>query len=176
MPQPVEDVSLLLAAETFLAKAELEKAGYRLPGRPLMDLPRLPRRVTDLDDDALMELFTQLTGWSAHIGGLLALHEVDERFADANYDLTWATVLTDCVASLTGRTRTESSVTVAKAEAVQHPNVRTARDHKDMVYARRKVFSIMFTNLERDSQLVSRELTRRLARHDREDRVARFRP
>ena len=176
MPRPVEDVTLTMAAETLEAKAELEKAGYKLPGRPTFDLPTLPRKIGDLSDDELMELFTAQTRWSDHIGGLLALQEVDERFADSAYDWVWAQVLSECVAGVAGRRGSESSVTVAKAEATQHPNVKMARDKKDMIYARRKVFQVMNDNLERDNFAVSRELTRRLGREPRQRRADRWNP
>lgn len=85
-------------------------------------------------------------------------------------------VLSDRIAAAAGRSRSEASITQAKAEATHDKEVREARQHKDEIYARRKMFGLMTANLERDSQLVSRELTRRLSRHDREERVGRHRP
>jgi hypothetical protein len=105
------------------------------------------------------------------------LQEIDERYADSTYELVWSTVLSDCVASVAGaKNRTESSVTLAKAMAVQNPDVRQALEAKNASYARRKVFQMMAGNLERDTFIVSRELTRRVGRHDREARVDRWRP
>jgi hypothetical protein len=176
MPQRLTDVSLQLGAQTLAAKAELEKSGYSVPGRPVIELPRLPINLTEITDDQLMELFSTIVRWLDHIGGWLVLHEVDERYAESTYDLVWSTVLSNCVAGQSGKSRSESSVTVAKAEATQNPDVRAARDNRDAVYARRKIFGLMMSNLERDSALVSRELTRRVGRHDRESRTDRWKP
>ncbi len=135
-------------------------------------MPRLPARVAEMADDMLMELFTELTRWADHIGGVVTMHEIDERYAESYYELVWAQVL----AHVSPRTRGEGSVTVAKAEATQDPKVREAVDRRDLIYAKRKWLQQMRDNLERDTSLISRELTRRLGRTSAENRVGTFRP
>ena len=172
MPR-AEDGSLTLAAETMAAKAELEKQGYKLAAKPLSEIPKLPQRITEWSDEELMELMTRKVRWMDHISGVLGLQEVDERYADSAYDLIWATVLADAA---TGRPKSESSVTLAKADTTMHPNVVAARDHKNLVYARRKVIQMLYDRLERDSFLLSRELSRRIGREPRERRADRWNP
>lgn len=173
MPRQTEDVSLLLAAETLAAKAELEKAGYNLAGRPLFPLPRLPHKLTEQDDDALMQLMTELQAWSRHIGGLLALQEIDERVTESIYKMAFEAVLATTAPSKAS----EGTMTKAKAEAGQHHQVREAAEARDMAYARRKLIKQMYENLEEDKFLCSRELSRRLGRHEvNERRLDRYRP
>jgi phosphoserine aminotransferase len=120
-----------------------------------------------------MDLFSLLTRWADHIGGQLALQEIDERNADTYYELVWTTKL----AALAPKSRSEGSVTMAKAEATHDQDVMAAQLTKDMAYARRKILQVMAGNLERDTQLVSRELSRRLGRKEsNENRVGRYRP
>lgn len=172
-----QDVSLQLGAKTLEAKAEIEKSGYLLPGRPVIELPKLPTNLTELSDDLLMELFVTLVRWQDHIAAWLVLHEIDERYADSTYDLVWSSVLSDCIAAVSSaKTRSESSITVAKATAVQSEDVQAAAETRNVAYARRKVFQMMATNLERDTFIVSRELTRRVGRNSSEARVDRWRP
>lgn len=170
MPHQTTNVTLALANETLDAQAELAKEGLRVPGRPVVELPRVPARPTDLTDDQLMELFSAMVRWSDYIGGLLALQEVDERFAESAYDMVWAEVFS----GLAPNKRSEGSVTVAKAETTGDSDVRDANERRNRVYAKRKVYRLMYDNLERDSALISRELTRRTSRNDREVRADRW--
>lgn len=166
MPKQTENVSIHFAARTLQAQAELEKKGYVLPHRPIVDLPRVPPHPSDLRDSELMDLFSALVRWSDHIAGVLGMCEIDERVCESIYDMAYAEIL----ATNAPKTRSDGSVTIAKALTSQHHQVVEAEDAKDMAYARRKVMQIMATNLERDTQLVSRELTRRTSRYDHEVR------
>jgi len=178
MPPVVErrDLTLEMNAQTQEAKANLEKAGIVVPGRPKGEIPPLPPRVADLSDKSLMESFTLMTRWADYIGGLLALQEVDERYADSQYDFVWARVFSDTLvdAAMVAKARSDASVTKAKADTAMHPDVRAARTVKDNAYARRKVMQLMQANLERDISLLSRELSRRLGRAPAERRADRW--
>lgn len=172
MPRQTEDVSLLLAVETLAAKAELEKSGYQIPGRPIVDLPRLPNNLSEISDDDLIRLMTHFAWWTAHIAGLLALQEIDERSTDSIHELAFAAILSDIAPAKPS----EGSMTKAKAAVTLHPQVRDAQAKKNAAYARRKLVKMMWENLERDAGIASRELTRRLARQNIEHRVERYRP
>lgn len=172
MPKRTEDISVHFATQTIEAEAQLEKDGYKLPGRPVRDRPAIPARPTDLDDDELMEMWSTLTAWQNHIAGLLGLCEIDERARQSIYDMAHAEILS----TNAPKNRSEGSVTMAKAETVQHPQVSEAKDKLDMAYARRKVVQMMSENLERDLFILSRELTRREGRYNNEMRTSRWRP
>src|SRR5262245_62196848 len=51
--------------------------------RPQYDLPDLPTNLTDLNDDVLMTLFSQYTGWMNFAATQLAEAEVTEAKAEA---------------------------------------------------------------------------------------------
>lgn len=172
MPKRSEDIAVHFAEQTILAEAELEKAGYRLPDRPVLERPPVPAHPTDLSDDELMDLWALLTRWQDHIAGVLGLCEVDERARSSIYDLAHAEIL----AANAPKTRNEGSVTVAKAETALHPQVKEARDKLDLAYARRKVMQMMYENIERDLFILSRELTRREGRYNNEMRERKWRP
>jgi hypothetical protein len=172
MPKRTEDIAVHFAEQTILAEAELEKAGYKLAHRPLEDRPGVPSHPTELTDDELMDMWALLTKWQDHIAGVLGLCEVDERSRSTIYDLAHAEIL----AANAPKTRNEGSVTVAKAETAQHPQVKDARDKLDMAYARRKVMQMMYENIERDLFILSRELTRREGRYNNEMRGSKWRP
>jgi hypothetical protein len=172
MPKRTEDISVHFAKQTIEAEAELERKGYKLPGRPVRDRPPVPARPTELHDDTLMEMWATLTAWQDHVAGVLGLCEIDERACDSIYDMAFAEILSGLAPSK----RSEGSVTVAKAEASQHPQVTDAKNKLDLAYARRKVMQMMAENLERDVFLLSRELTRRQGRYESADRYRRQRP
>ena len=90
----------------------LGELGISLSAKPGYGIPDLPRDITELDDEGLMDLFVQFTQWNDHLSGAHALAVINEREAQRNVD-------------------------VAEARAM------------------------MANNVERDSQVVSRELTRR---------------
>ncbi len=171
MPKSPESLSIHFARQTLQAEGELEKEGYRLPGRPLHEMPKVPAHPSDLTDDDLMDLFAELVRWSDHVGGVLAMCEIDERTCEALFDMAFSIVLPTFAP-----TKREGSVTIAKSEAMQHPEVRDANDNRNVAYARRKLMQTIYANLERDAQLVSRELTRRTARYDNELRYGKYRP
>jgi hypothetical protein len=170
---PRLNLTLQLGLKEIAAQEEMVKAGYRLPGRPDYEAPRLPLNLSDLSDDDLMRLYAELTQWSDHIGGAVGLAEISERYANSAYELTYATMFAQ-VMTLSGKSRSESSVTVIKQETVRSYPVMSLQDKRDEIYARRKILSKLYENLERDTNLVSRELTRRLNRDPHERRVGKY--
>lgn len=172
MPKRTEDISVHFAKQTIEAQADLERKGYALPARPVMERPKVPGRPPDLTDDELMEQWSLLVRWQDHIAGMLGLCEIDERACQSIFDMAYAEILS----TTAPRNRSEGSVTVAKAEVLQHPQVRDARDALDMAYARRKLVQMMYENIERDLFIFSRELTRRDGRYTNETRGYRWHP
>ncbi|WP_188187581.1 hypothetical protein [Nonomuraea sp. SYSU D8015] len=113
-----------------------------------------------------MELFALLNAWVAYAGGQLSLAAIDEKDAEAELDVRRARVL------ISGKAA--KSVSAAKAAADEDPDVVEARQVVTNAYAVRKLTETVYEALERDVFLVSRELTRRTGRADREARNNRW--
>lgn len=138
-----------------------------LPEKPKYEMPRLPRRITEETDDALMELFVGLTRWTDHYAGEAAKAEVEERSAESGLKKA------EAVAFLAAGSNSYK----ARAERDLNPDVCEWRDSVDLAHAKRKLIGVMRDAAERDAALVSRELTRRLGRQDNhERRTDRWRP
>lgn len=151
------------------AQQRVEAEGLSLPQRPVdVDLPELPEDLTELDDSALMRLLRNLTNWSVYAGTRLALASVEEKLCESTLERHRAI---SAVAN-----RTEKTVTAAKAKAYENPEFNDAQDAYNSAYATRKLTESIYNATDRKSQVVSRELTRRVGRSDRDGRSDRFNP
>lgn len=119
-----------------------------------------------------MELFVRLTRWADFLGGELSSLEVDEREAEAKVSFAEASALV----MQWGARNKDDTITLAKAHGQQDRDVIKAQDALQVVYAKRKLTNSIYTAVDRDAAAVSRELTRRLGRNDRESRADRWRP
>lgn len=90
------------------------------------------------------------------MGAQVAAAEIDERAAEEVQEAAEATALIRDW----GGTK-EERVTVAKAHRLVDPDVAEQRQKVLDQYAYRKLIGVLFTNVERDAFIVSRELTRR---------------
>ncbi|WP_158812910.1 hypothetical protein [Streptomyces rimosus] len=113
-----------------------------------------------------MTLFVQMTTWAEFAGTRLAQAAVDEKQAETDLDRLRA------IAAV--KARTEKSVTAQKAAAAADPDVLAAVDTYNATYASRKLLDALYTGLTAKAAVVSRELTRRVGRHDRESRAQRW--
>lgn len=160
------NVTLEMGLSSLEAKQRLERKQIHLPERPRNDVPELPDDPTELSDSALMSLFVQLTKWAEYLSAQLAVAEVDERYADAALEKVKA------IKALANST--EKTVTAAKARAWEDEDFVAAHEEHQRSYAFRKLMRMTYDNAERNSTLLSRELTRRVNRDDREGRVERW--
>ena len=134
----------------------LTDLGFSLAPKPEDSIPPLPRDITDLDDDGLMDLFVQLTQWNDHLAGALAISIINEREAQRAVDQH------EAVGMLKGWTGGKNDrVALAKATIAVTDEMKELVHDLDIKYAFRKLLEMRAENVERDSQLVSRELTRR---------------
>lgn len=134
----------------------LNELGFGLSPRPEYEIPTLPRDITELDDEALMDLFVQFTQWTDHLAGAHAVAIINER--EAERSLSHA----ESIAMLKNWTGAKGDkVTLIKAQIASSPEVSELHDEVDTKYAFRKLIETRMQNVERDSQVVSRELTRR---------------
>jgi hypothetical protein len=72
------------------------------------------------------------------------------------------------------RNNGEKTVTAAKAKAYEDPEYVAAQDAKTTAYAYRKMLQAVYDSADRKNTLLSRELTRRVGRGDREARAGRM--
>ena len=122
---------------------------------------QLPRDITDLDDDGLMDLFVQLTQWNDHLAGVLAISIINEREAQRSVDQY------EAAGMLKGWTGGKNDrVALAKATIAATDEMKELVHDLDIKYAFRKLLEPKTLNVERDSSVVSRELTRRTSGGD----------
>jgi len=134
----------------------LSVKGFKIPAKPTYDIPDLPRDITELHDEDLMDLFVTLTSWTDYVSPQVAVAAIDERECDRLVSVLEATAMINNWKGGSG-----DRVTIAKAHILLDPRVTEARQELDEKHAYRKLVETLLQNLERDAALVSRELTRR---------------
>jgi hypothetical protein len=100
------------------------------------------------------------------VGAQLACAEVDESYAEEFLSRVKA------IKSLSNST--EKTVTLMKAKAYEDEDFLQAHDAYQKAYAYRKLVKVKYDAAERNSALISRELTRRVNRSARDGRVDRY--
>jgi hypothetical protein len=136
--------------------------GLALPPRPERDVPRLPREMVSLADVVLMELFNDLTGWSDYLDLQLSLAQVDEEHARSD------------VARHEALNKYDFRKVDAKEQAFGDQGYLALKHELEEAYGYRKVIEALYNRVDRNASAVSRELTRRLGRHDKEKRRERW--
>ena len=147
-----------LKYDTLAGKAlsDLKKQGIAIPVKPSYEIPRLPTELTGLGDEALMELYSQLTAYADFISVQVSCAIIDERQVEKKLQHREQSLMLSHSLS-----KSESRVTFARAQEAADSEVLALKDDLDQVYAYRKLIESMAGNIERDTALVSRELTRR---------------
>jgi hypothetical protein len=103
-----------------------------------------------------MDLFVQFTQWNDHLSGARAIAVINEREAERAVD----SIEAKCMIN-NWQGGKNDRVAVAKATIITDPEVEKLKNDLDIKYAFRKLLETRAENVERDSQVVSRELTRR---------------
>jgi hypothetical protein len=152
--------------EAIDAVEVLEKQGVYLPPKPQFVNPALPEDVTDLSDSELMMMFKKVNDWAEYQGVQLAAAAVSEKFADD--DLSKYRALSAMA------NKDEKTVTAAKAKAYVEDEFQTVFNRQHEAYSYRKIMESIYDNTERRSAFLSREITRRIGRNDREGRGQRW--
>lgn len=155
-------VTLRMGLASLEAKRQLDLQSIPVPNRPRYEFPVLPNDPTDLSDSELMKTFREINRWSEFLGVQKVMAEVDERYAEAALD-KGKIVLGVNLKSNDGR-----------AAAAQNEELWALQDEYQQRMAYRKVMEMTYDNAERNSALLSRELTRRVNRSARDGRVERF--
>jgi len=136
--------------------AAVNELGFSLTAKPEYEIPVLPRDITELDDEGLMDLFVQFTQWNDHLAGAHAIAIINEREAQRNLDTQEAASMLRHWTGAKG-----DRVALIKAQIASTNEVKELQHELDVKYAFRKIIETRTLNVERDSQVVSRELTRR---------------
>lgn len=134
----------------------LTELGFSLTPKPEDAIPSLPRDITDLDDDGLMDLFVQFTQWNSHLAGAQAIAIINEREAQRAVDNAEAAGMLKNWTGAKG-----DRIALIKAQIAATDEMQELQHDLDIKYAFRKLIETRTLNVERDGQLVSRELTRR---------------
>lgn len=156
------NVTLQMAHASLEAKRKLDLQRIFMPTRPANEFPDLPEDPTELFDSDLMRLFVRLTKWAEYLSAQLAVAEVDERYAEAGVER---------VRAVKGFDFRKPDV---KTKAYTDEDFLAAQESFEAAHAYRKLVNVAYTNAERNSSLLSRELTRRVNRTEGEGRVGRW--
>lgn len=136
--------------------AAMDELGFGLSPKPTYVIPEIPRDITELDDDGLMDLFVQFTQWNDHLAGAMAIAIVNETEAKSALAHAEAKAMLNAWTGAKGETATKAKAVVAASDEIHE----LTKDY-DYKYAFRKLLETKTGNVERNAQLVSRELTRR---------------
>lgn len=143
---------------------------FAFPKKPGDGLPDLPRNLDDFNDSDLMECYSEFMAWLSYAKSELVKAEIEEE-REANYArLLESKVLIEQWSDEAKGDR----VTIAKARRDIDSRVVTQQEEHRKARAYRKMVESVFDRCERATQLLSRELTRRLNVHPKENRHARF--
>lgn len=133
---------------------EILSQGLGLPEKPVSGLPKLPDSLTTMSDTELMESYAEFVAWSDYTTSQVAAAAIDERVAQAYLDAKESEVMMrDWVE--------KETVAKQKARTTTDPEVVRARIEVDERYAYRKLTESIAQAMERNAQMLSRELTRR---------------
>lgn len=136
----------------------LQGQGFQFHTRMEMVLPDMPGDLTELDDEGLMNLFSELTSYANFLNTQYACAVIDEKNAEHALDFEESK---SYIASYEANKK--ETVTIMKARMATDPNIMHLREASSAKYAYRKLIEVMVGNVERNTSLVSRELTRRTA-------------
>lgn len=146
------------------------KSKFSLPTRPSDTPPLLPSDLDDLHDRDLMCLYTEFMSWVSYMKGQLVQAEIDEDQELHQCKLIESTILITQWSSDNKADR----VTLAKARRDVDPKVVECQTKYETARAYRKLVEVLFESCERGAQLLSRELSRRIGLHSKEQRTSRF--
>lgn len=146
------------------------KSKFSLPSRPSDTPPSIPTNLDDLHDRDLMESYSEFMAWVSFTKSQLVEAEIDEDHELHQCKLIESTVLIN----QWGNDAKGDRVTLAKARRDVDPKVVEQQLKYQTARAYRKLVEALFESCERGAQLLSRELSRRIGLHNKEQRTSRF--
>jgi len=159
-----------LTQETNQAmKNFLEK--FNLPDRPFGAVPDIPKNLDELSDSDLMNKYSEFMAWLSYSKTELVVAEIDEERCANNLRLMEAQTLIGQWSGEKGDT-----VTLAKARRDTDTQVLEMQDKHLGARAYRKLVESVFERCERSTQILSRELSRRISTAPQDRRLHRYQP
>lgn len=146
------------------------KSKFSLPVRPSDNTPELPTHLDDLDDSYLMDLYSEYMSWVSYLKGQVVQAEIEE---DRNSNLC-RVLEAKVLIEQWGADAKGDRVTIAKARRDTDSRVLEQQDKYQTSRAYRKLVETLFESCERGAQLLSRELSRRIGLHNKDQRTSRF--
>lgn len=146
------------------------KSKFSLPQRPSDDPPEIPPHLDDLHDRDLMDVYSEFMSWVSYTKAQLVQAEIDE-----DYEIHQCRIIESMVLiNQWGNDAKGDRVTLAKARRDIDPRVVDQQLKYQTARAYRKLTEALFESCERGAQLLSRELSRRIGLHSKEQRTSRF--
>lgn len=171
------DLTWEAAEATIRAAAEALKTGLEFAPKPEGASPDLPEDPTELDDSALMTLFTKFMAWVDYSATHLGLAEVDESMWKNLLDEKRDIILLRTMPTSEALRKREDTMTRVKAEVDTHHEVIALGQEHATAYARRKLLATMNARYDNDAFVLSREITRRSGGQEpKQRRVSRWTP
>lgn len=149
----------------------LHVQGFQFKTRMDLQIPQVPNDITELDDEGLMRLFAELTAYANFLTAQYACALIDERNADHDLDFEESK---NYISSY--EENKKETVTIMKARMASDPKIMHLREALAAKYAYKKLIEVMVNSVERNTQLISRELTRRTSTSPMSGRGARMFP
>lgn len=143
---------------------------FSLPQRPDDQIPTIPFDLDDMSDSELMESYAKFMAWVSYAKAELVKSEIDEDKESNTCRVLEARVLIE----QWGADAKGDRVTIAKARRDVDTRVVDQQEKYQVARAYRKLVETMFESCERGAQLLSRELSRRIGLHSKEQRTSRF--
>ena len=143
---------------------------FELPKRPGDNPPQIPFDLDDMDDRDLMELYSMFMSWVSYAKAELVKAEIDEDKEANLARILEARVLIE----QWGAEAKGDRVTIAKARRDIDDRVVLQQEKYQNTRAYRKLVEALFEGCERGAQLLSRELSRRIGLHGKDQRTNRF--
>jgi hypothetical protein len=147
----------------------LEK--FNLPDKPCGAVPDIPKNLDELSDADLMNTYSEFMSWLSYAKTELVIAEIDEERCANNLRLMEAQTLIGQWSGEKGDT-----VTLAKARRDTDPQVLETQDKYLGARAYRKLVESVFERCERSTQILSRELSRRISTAPQDRRLHRYQP
>jgi hypothetical protein len=144
---------------------------FSLPDRPEGDIPQVPESFDDLTDGQLMEMYAQFIGWINYSNVEMTQAVIEEEMNEHAWELLQAQIMVGDWAE--GKKET---VTSAKARRDSMPQVVDAKEAYLHSRSYRKLVTTVYDRCERISNLLSRELSRRISLAPQERRLHKYIP
>jgi hypothetical protein len=174
----LEDQTYVEVAEVLMIKllrgdnsektlAFIKAQGISIDKELDLEVPKLPRDITELDDEDLIRLFQHLNEFTKFIKVQVACAQIDESDAKKRMDYLEASFTTQY-------TVPKATVASIKAKVMSEDSMKVSVEEYQAKHDYRKMIEMMVSNLESDMHLVSRELTRRTSSSSFKTRGSRF--